>query len=57
MTLRTLTRAAGTFVLALWFVGVTGRLGTSPTENATLFVVGIVLAFASGARSVLPRRQ
>jgi hypothetical protein len=57
VTLGVLTSAAGTALLALWFVGVTGRLGTSPTENWTLFVVGTVLVFVSGAGAVLPRRQ
>jgi hypothetical protein len=57
VTLRALTSAAGTAVLAIWFVGVTGRLGTSPTANWTLFVVGNLLVFVSGAGAVLPRRQ
>jgi hypothetical protein len=55
MSPRLLIAAAGTVVLAAWLAGVAGRLGTSPTENWTLFAGGILLVVASGA--VLPRRQ
>ena len=47
--------AAGTVVLAFWLAGVAGWLGTSPTQNWTLFAGGILLVLASGA--VLARRQ
>jgi hypothetical protein len=49
--------AAGTVALALWLVGVAGRLGTTPTENWILFAGGIGLVVVSGAGAVLPRRD
>jgi hypothetical protein len=33
-----------TIALALWFVGVAGWLGTSPTVNWFLFAAGLALA-------------
>jgi len=52
---RLLISAVGTVVLAAWLAGVAGWLGTSPTENWTLFAGGILLVVGSGA--VLPGRQ
>ena len=57
MSLGLLMSAAGTVALALWLVGVTGRLGTTPTENWILFAAGIGLVAVSGAGAVLPRRD
>lgn len=57
MSFSLLTSAAGTVALALWLVGVAGRLGTNPTENWILFTGGIGLVAVSGAGAVLPRRD
>lgn len=40
----TLLPALATIALALWFFGVAGWLGTSPTVNWVLFVAGLALA-------------
>jgi hypothetical protein len=56
MSPRLLLSAAGTLVLAGWLAGVAGWLGTSPTDNWTMFVGGSLLVAASGVVAVLPRR-
>jgi hypothetical protein len=57
MSLERVVQSAGTAVLVLWVIGVSGHLGTSPWANWTLFAAGVALVVVGPVGGRFRRRS